>query len=426
MDLMNQCRENLDYAIAVRRYLHEHPEPAAHELQTVRFILAELEKCGIEAVNVPDGGVLGFVRGALPGKTVMLRADCDALRMTEAAENAGGLPKAAVSKTAGIAHCCGHDLHTAMLLSAAGVLAENRGSLKGAVILMFERGEEGGGNIYYLHRYLQEQKIRVDACFAQHNDPLLPAGTVAVSPGPRFAGSFGFQIRLTGRGGHGSRPDRGNNPIDCFLAIAMQFKDLRMRMIAPDVMFTASINMVNAGTAHNIIPDSLTFSGTVRTYDFASGLRFRDQFRKIIEKNCEMYECGCEFLRWKGPTIPVVNQKEAAAFARTATAACLGAANVTDTVPDLCSESFGVTSALYPSAMAAIGAGHAEERFNVPLHSPRYDPNEEALLYGCAYYAACALGFADADLRFDFQPFEEGLDALFQLTNRPIPKHLDP
>ena len=97
-----------------------------------------------------------------------------------------------------------------------------------------------------------------------------------------------------------------------------------------------------------------------------------------------------------------------------------------DTVPDLASESFGITSAFYPSAMAAIGACNAAEGKNHPLHSPLYDPDEDALLYGSAYYAACALGFTDADLAFQFEPFEDGLDALFALTTRPIPKHLDP
>ena len=425
MDLLNECREELEYAVAVRRYLHAHPEPAAHELQTVRFILAELEKSGIQAVNIPDGGVLGFIRGALPGKTVMLRADCDALKMTEAPDN-GIAPKACVSEVDGVAHCCGHDMHTAMLLTAGKVLAKKRDTLKGTVILMFERGEEGGGNTYYIHKYLQEQRIKVDACFAQHNDPLLPVGKIAISPGPRFAGSFKFQIELTGKGGHGSRPDLGINPIDCFLAIATQFKDLRMRMIPPDVLFTASINMVNAGVAHNIIPTTLTFSGTVRTYDFHAGVRFREKFKEIIEKNCEIFDCGCAFLAWKGPTLPVINQNEAGRFAQAATISAIGADGVVDTVPDLASESFGITSAFYPSAMAAIGACNPAEGRNHPLHSPLYDPDEDALLYGSAYYATCARGFTDADISFRFTPFDEGLDGLFALTTRPIPRHLDP
>lgn len=425
MDLMKACREEMEYAVAVRRHLHENPEPAAYELKTVRFILSELEKSQIECVNIPDGGVLGFIQGALPGKTVMLRADCDALKMTEAPDN-GKTSKVCVSKVDGLAHCCGHDMHTAMLLAAAKVLAKNRDSLKGTVILMFERGEEGGGNTYYIHRYLQEQQIPVDACFAQHNDPLLPVGQIAISPGPRFAGSFGFHIKLTGKGGHGSRPDRGINPIDCFLAIATQFKDLRMRLIPPDILFTASINMVNAGSAHNIIPEVLTFSGTVRTYDFKAGIRFREKFKEIIEKNCELFECGCEILRWKGPTIPVINQDEAAQFARDAVSTAVGPASVTDNIPDLCSESFGVTTAFYPCAMAAIGTGNTAAGKDNPLHNPRYDPDEDALLYGSVYYAACAFGFTDANLSFRFEAFEDGLDALFKLTNRPFPRHLDP
>ena len=425
MDLFNECRKELEYAVKIRRFLHEHPEPSSEERETIRFILSELENGGIETVNVPDGGVLGFIRGALRGKTVMLRADCDALRITEAPDNAKG-PKVCVSKTDGLAHACGHDLHTASLLAAARVLAAHRGELKGTVILMFERGEEGGGNAYYIHRYLQENRLKIDACFSQHNDPLLPVGKIAVSPGPRFAGSFVFRIRLTGKGGHGSRPDRCNNPIDCFLAIAQEFKDLRMRLVAPDVLFTASINMVSAGTAPNITPEGLVFSGTARTYDFDAGIRFREAFRKIVEMNSELFGCGAEYLLWKGPTLPVINQEEAARFARSAAQTAVGGDNVSDNIPDLCGESFGITAAFYPSAMAAVGSGNEAEGRIFPLHDPHYDPDEGALLYSCAYYAACAFGFTNAELSIRFQPFEGGIDALFSLTNRPVPQRLDP
>lgn len=425
MDLLNECRKELAYAVAVRRQLHEHPEPSCYELETVRFILSELEKSGIETVNIPDGGVLGFIRGGLPGKTIMLRADCDALKVMEAPDNGKG-PKVCVSKSEGLAHCCGHDMHTAMLLTAAKVLAKNRDSLKGTVILMFERGEEGGGNAYYIHRYLQERRLPIAACFSQHNDPLLPVGRIAVSAGPRFAGSFVFYVRLIGKGGHGSRPDRCNNPIDCFLAVASEYKDLRMRLVAPDVMFTSSINMVRAGAAHNITPEELTFSGTARTYDFEAGIRFREKFREIIEKTCEIFDCRCEFLLWKGPTMPVINQEEAARFARTAAESAVGAENVSDNIPDLCGESFGITTAFYPSAMAAVGSGNEAEGKTFPLHSPHYDPDEDALLYGSAYYAACAFGFSEAEFSPRFKAFEGGIDQLYKLTNRPVPQHLDP
>ncbi len=425
MVFLQRAKALQDYSVSVRRYLHENPEPSSYELNTVAFLEKELESMDIEYIGVPDGGVLGFIRGSLPGACVMLRADCDALRIQEAPCNAKG-PKVCVSKTDGAAHCCGHDTHMAMLLTAAKMLRENRETLRGTVILLFERGEEGGGNIYHVHRYLQERKLTVDCCFSQHNDPLLPAGKIAVSPGPRFAGSFVFNIRITGKGGHGSRPDRCSNPIDCFLAIAAQYKDLRMRLVPPDVLFTASINTVQAGSAPNITPQDLTFSGTARTYDFEAGLRFREQFRRIIETNCELFGCRAEFLLWKGPTLPVINQKDAAAYARAVTEQTIGSENTEDNVPDLCGETFGVTSAYYPSAMAAIGSGCEAEGRCLPLHSPQFDPDERALPYGSAYYAACAYGFTDASPRIDFKPFEGDIDALFALTNRPVPPHRDP
>lgn len=424
MDFLRKAEELYEYSVSVRRYLHENPEPSSYELNTAAFIRAELERMGIEYVNIPDGGVLGFIRGETAGAAVMLRADCDALKISESADNALGA-KVCVSKKDGMAHCCGHDMHTAMLLTAARILQDNRAALKGTVILMFERGEEGGGNAYYIHKYLQEQGIKPECCFSQHNDPLLPAGKIAISSGPRFAGSFVFNVKIKGKGGHGSRPDRCNNPIDCFLAIAAEYKDLRMRLVSPEVMFTSSINMVSAGSAHNITPEELTFSGTARTYDFASGLRFREQFEKIIRMNCEIFGCEPEIVLWKGPTLPVINQKDAAAFARAVTELTIGKDNTQDNIPDLCGESFGITTAYCPCAMAAVGTGNEAEGKSLPLHNPRYDPEERALPYGSAYYAACAFMYGETAHETDFEPFEGDIDALFKLTNRPVPPHRD-
>ncbi len=425
MDYLQEAKALYEYAVSVRRHLHEDPEPSSMELRTSAFILGELDRMGIEAVNVPDGGVLGFIRGAQAGPTVMLRADCDALKLQEAPTNAKG-PKLSVSKRDGVAHCCGHDVHSAMLLTAAEMLRNTRESLKGTVILMFERGEEGGGNAYYIHKYLQERQLRIDCCFSQHNDPLLPVGKIAVSSGPRFAGSFVFNVRIKGRGGHGSRPDRCNNPIDCFLAIASEYKELRMRLVPPDVPFTSSINSVNAGSAHNVTPEELTFSGTARTYDFESGLRFREQFEKIIRLNCELFGCTPEFILWKGPTLPVINQQDAARFARNAAELAVGKENTEDTVPDMCGESFGITTAYYPCAMASVGSGNEAEGRSLPLHNPHYEPDELSLLYGSTYYAACARVFCDAAPSIGFKPFAGDVDALFALTNRPIPPRRDP
>lgn len=420
MDILKEAENLYDYSVSVRRHLHENPEPSTLETETVSYICGELAAMGIEYVNIPDGGVLGFLYGKTPGPAVMLRADCDALKIQESDENVKG-PKECVSKKAGLAHCCGHDMHTAMLLTAAKILKDKEDSLRGTVILMFERGEEGGGNAYYIHKYLQEKKMQIDVCFSQHNDPLLPVGKIAVSAGPRFAGSFVFHVKIRGKGGHGSRPDRSNNPIDCFLAIASEYKDLRMRLVSPEVLFTASLNMVRAGSAHNITPEELEFSGTARTYDLASGLKFREQFEKIIRGNCEIFDCTPETVLWKGPTLPVINQKEAAACARNITEELIGKENVQDNTPDMCGESFGITTAFYPSAMAAIGTGNEAEGKTLPLHNPGYDPDEKALICGSAYYAACALNYAAHVPQIGFTPFAGDIDALFALTNRPVP-----
>ena len=211
MDILKESLALSDYTTSIRRHLHENPELSGLEFNTIKLICGELEKMGIEYVNVPDGGVLATIDGDRSGKTVLLRADCDALPIQELPDNAKKA-KRVVSRCDGVAHMCGHDGHTAMLLSAAKVLNANRDRIKGRVYLMFERGEEGSGNLYYLMQYIQQNKLRIDATFAEHTDVLLNAGEISCQPGPMHAGAVGYQVTLTGKGGHGSRPDRSNNP----------------------------------------------------------------------------------------------------------------------------------------------------------------------------------------------------------------------
>ena len=141
MEIFNEAKKNFDFAARNRRYLHEHPEMTGQEFETVKYICSELEKLGIEHVEVPDGGVVGLIHGGKPGKTILLRADVDALPILENPKNLGH-DKVCISKTPGVCHACGHDAHTAMLLTEGKILHEHRDELNGTVVLCFERGEE--------------------------------------------------------------------------------------------------------------------------------------------------------------------------------------------------------------------------------------------------------------------------------------------
>ena len=216
-----------DLCIDLRRKLHRHPELSSKEEATVALIDQFLKDQGIRTQVVEHGGVLGWIEGGKPGRTVLLRADIDALPIEEEAANGGGLPKSCVSEVKGVQHACGHDGHTAMLLTAAKLLQAHREDLEGTVLLCFERGEEATMNIYHIMKALEKAGIHPDSVFGLHVSPHTPAGTLQIQAGPLMAGMFSFHVRLQGRGGHGSRPDLCINPIDCYAAIGQALAALR-------------------------------------------------------------------------------------------------------------------------------------------------------------------------------------------------------
>lgn len=424
-----QGRELAPYAVELRRHLHRHPEPTSREFETVKFICAQLSKLGIPYHNIPDGGILAEIRSAgledASAPHVLLRADCDALTMEES-ETVAGLPRACRSENPGVAHMCGHDSHMAMLLGAARLLAGmDPAEIKGVIYLLFERGEEGGNCIYYVMKYIQEQGIRIDTCFAMHVDPQTEVGKFALKPGPDRAGSVMFEVELIGKGGHGSRPDLANNPIDCFVAIAGALKDVRMRHIAPDRIITVNIGSVRSGSKRNIVPESLKFNGTARLFDVDTGKLFKERLHAIIESMAALYGCRAVYQEFSGPSLSVSNDPTATQLAQDALTELFGADNVEDAGIDMTAESFSTLSTYYPSVMVRLGVWDKTRGEAAGLHKPEFDLDERALPYGIAAYAAYALRYLEQRPTFQFTPFQRNADALLRYTDRPVPARYD-
>lgn len=164
MEIFEEAKKNFDFMVRIRRHMHENPEVTGQEFETLKFINKELDALGIEHVEVEDGGIVGLIHGAKPGKTVLLRADMDALPIDESPKNLKK-EKVCVSKNKGVSHACGHDAHTAMLLAEAKILNEHKDELNGTVVLCFERGEEGGGQVKNLLPYVVETMgLHIDTC----------------------------------------------------------------------------------------------------------------------------------------------------------------------------------------------------------------------------------------------------------------------
>lgn len=389
-NLMRECEEQLAYAVSVRRALHERPELSEQEHVTLNRIREELDRAGVAFVEIENGGILASIGEG--ERTVLLRADCDALPMQESDRNAKKR-KASVSGVAGVAHTCGHDAHTAMLLAAGRVLKSHENELNGRVLLLFERAEETGTCISNVIRYLDEEEIRVDTCMANHVTADLPVGTVRIPSGLTNAGSFRFDITLKGTGGHGSTPSNVNNPIDCFLAVAQAAKDLRMRCVSPFEPATVHICSVNTGGAFNITPETLTFSGSFRYFFPETGRVLARKLRDVIEHNAAIFGVEAKFDVYAEMYQPVYSDPDASDRLKNAVADTLGRDHVVPGKPAMGSESFGALTQRFSGVKCSIGIRNEEEGIVYPTHSPYFDLDENGIVYGAYLYATYAFSF---------------------------------
>jgi len=404
MNSLNMIRLCEREMIADRRWLHKHAELSGQETETIGYITSRLESLGLSVCVVPQGGVIGVLNADREGPCVLLRADCDALPVMESAMNRNQ-PRACVSGNPGVMHACGHDAHMAMLLAAAKTLSDMRRELPGRVLFVFERGEEVGGK-GYLENLLPfiEERFRVDTCYATHVRWDIPAGKIAIPSGAAMAGAFGFDVTIEGKSGHGSRPDLAVSPIDCFCAIHQQLQALRLRAVAPDQVLTYSLGVVEAGQQANVIPDSLRFAGTVRTFDTArAGERFAQEMKAIIEHTCAAHGCMYTLTHFSKPLYETYNHPEAAEFARQAVIGGLGMSALAVCEPWMASESMSAYLKLWPGVLSFTGVMNEEKGCGANHHTPEFDVDESAMAYGAAAAVAYAHAFLTQKPVYDFR-----------------------
>lgn len=413
MDYKHTALEMKDYVINTRRYLHEHPELSGKEENTVAFLDKELTRFGIEHVIVPEGGILCFIRGK-GEKTVLLRADIDALPVTENECNMGGKKKPVVSKVPGVAHMCGHDAHATMLLCAAKILNDNRDRLNGTVIACFERGEEATGNVRNILAYIQQNNIHIDACFGIHIMTYADAGDITIAHKVAASGLLGFEISIKGKGGHGSRPDIANNPIDCFTAIYNALSHARSREVNPYGTFSYSIGLLTGGTKTNVIPDEIRFGGTARFFDEEhDGMNFKRALFRIVDNICAAYECTSVYHNVTGPLPAVANQDFCVSVAEEAAAKVVGREHVKNVPPMMATDSFAYFTKLYPSCYLIVGCRNKEKGIFADHHHPSFDLDEDAMFNGIGAYASIAETFLSTDGDLSYEPFTGTLEELF-------------
>jgi hippurate hydrolase len=373
----------------IRRDIHAHPELGFEEQRTADLVAAKLAEFGCEVHRgLAKTGVVGTIRRGNAPRSIGLRADMDALPMQER----NGF--AHRSTHDGKMHACGHDGHTTMLLGAAKYLAETR-NFEGAVHLIFQPAEEGGGGGRVMVEEGLFEQFPCDAVFALHNKPGLPLGEMATRPGPLLASSDAWEIRIEGRGSHAAYPHRGVDPFVIGAELVLALQTIASRNLDPIESGVVSVGFMKGGTTYNVIPDGLLLGGTCRS--------FRPEVRDLIERRLGELARGIAAAHGATATLdyqrrypPTVNHAAEAAFAAEVAAEICGADQVTTSyAPGMGAEDFSYMLNARPGAMLWVGNGPGEG--GCFLHNPHYDFNDEALPIGASFFARLAERFLAKD-----------------------------
>ena len=390
-ELGKLARDQQDYIVSLRRYFHVHAEISRQEVHTKEKIMEELKGMGIPCETIPHSNALiAILKGGRPGKNKVLRADMDALPLQEDPENLKG-PKVCVSQNPGAMHACGHDAHMAMLLGAMKVLKQVQADIPGTVYCCFEEAEE----TYYGWKVMLKEleKYPIDEVFALHVYFQLDAGKINIQPGPRMAGNMRIAFTLKGRSGHGSRPDQSINPINPAIHIISQLNSAYNNMLNVEQTETLAICQLQAGTALNIIPDSIFVGGTSRFFSKEEREKAFPMMNRIIENTTKSFGCEVSYgdMHGQGP-VPVVNDPVIATKVHDTVAAMYGKEIMGDCPKWYASEGFSRYMEKYPGALGLVGIRNKEYGSGAAHHNSRFDMDEKGLYLGTAAHLAFVFG----------------------------------
>jgi len=375
-DTISGIEEYKDDLVRLRRDLHAHPELALHEHATAAQVGKLLSQWGYEVTSGVGGtGVVGTLTSGAGERSLALRADMDALPITEAT----GVPYA--STKPGVMHACGHDGHTAMLLGAARYLARTR-RFSGTLRLFFQPAEE---TIEGANAMIQDglfARFPVDAVFSLHNDPSIAAGVLAFRDGPTMASADLWDVILKGVGSHGAQPEKGIDPVVAGASIVMALQTVVSRSVSPRQPTVVTVGSFRSGEAGNVIPDEAVLRLSIRATEPAARLHVQERIRAVIAGQASSYGVRFE-IQEKRSTPVLVNHPAETAFARRVALELLGEGRVMEMPFIMGSEDFALMLEEKPGCFCSIGNGGP-----ALLHSPAFDFNDANLVTGAAYWSA--------------------------------------
>jgi amidohydrolase len=371
-----------------RRHLHRYPEIANQENETTAFLKAELKKLGLKILPLKmKTGVLAELKGGRSGPTVAVRSDIDALPIQETT----GLPFA--SRITDRMHACGHDLHMAIALGAAGVLAERRAELAGRVRFIFQPAEEeppGGAKFMIENDALKDVRM----IFGLHVDPQFPVGTVALCDGPMMASVHDFDLIIHGRGGHAARPQLAVDTVVTAAEVVESLQKIVSRNTDPATPLVITIGKIEGGSARNVIADKTSLLCTARTLSKPLSKKLPSMIKRTVGGVCKAH--GATFEINELASYPILTNSAATnkLYARVF-GGLFGKSKVRVADPILGGEDFAYYVQKVPGAMCRLGVRNKKIGADQSWHSPRFVADEEALFYGTALLTGAALEYFD-------------------------------
>ena len=385
MNVKDITKKYKDYIIEKRRYFHMNPEPSFNEYNTSKVVQEELKKLEIPFEIFAKTGIIATIKGKNPGKTVLLRADMDALEVCE--KNNVSYK----SQKEGLMHACGHDGHIAMLLGAAHVLNEIKNDISGEIKLLFQPAEEIAKGAKAM---IEESKIidSIDAAFAIHLWQGVPVGKISLESGARMAAADLFSIKVKGKSGHGSMPHETIDAVVVASAIVMNLQHLVSRNTNPLDTLVVTVGKLTAGTRHNIIAGEALLEGTIRSFSDEVWKKVPEQIERVVKNTAAAYNAEAEIDLVRA-TPPLVNNQDISDILKASAEKLYGEEVVTKYEKTPGGEDFAYFTQAVPGALAFVGIRNDEKGINSPHHNETFDMDEEALEMGANLYAQFAIDF---------------------------------
>lgn len=383
--ILKEIDSVLDKTLQIRRHIHMHPEISGQEFETAAFITARLSELGIPSKSYINNTAVIATLNNGEGPTVVLRADTDALPVSEDT----GLPFSSINK--GAMHACGHDIHTACLLGATNVLFNLRQYWSGTVVCMFQPQEETepGGAVELIK--CGAFPLNAKAVFGLHVNSDHECGTVGIKKGVDYAGVQAFDITINGKGGHGGTPEKTIDPLQCACQLVLQLQNLVSREKSPFFPAVLTVGSIHAGTRRNIIPEEATMSGTIRSHSMEYFDQLKERLTSMAQATAHSYRCQAD-ITFGNAYPPVNNDPQLCNLFKDALNTLAGKDTCVERLsPTMYAEDFSYYQEKVPGIYVHLGV-RPKDKENVPsLHSPHFNPDEKAIPLGITSHVAFAM-----------------------------------